>query len=46
MVSPCPRPQFDLLIAATGSAHGLTIATCDPAHFDGLEGVNIEDWSV
>jgi len=41
-----PRPQFDLLIAATASAHGMTIATCDPAHFRGLDGVDVEDWSV
>jgi len=41
-----PRPQFDLLIAATAAAHGLTIATCDPGHFVGIDGVKTEDWSA
>lgn len=41
-----PRPQFDLLIAATALAHGLTMATCDADHFTGIEGLEVEDWSV
>jgi tRNA(fMet)-specific endonuclease VapC len=41
-----PRPQFDLVIAATALAHGLTVATCDAGHFAGIEGLEVEDWSV
>lgn len=40
-----PRPQFDLLIAATALAHGLVVATCDPDHFTGIDGLEVEDWS-
>ena len=41
-----PRPQFDLLIAATATAHGITVATCDSEHFAGIDDVKIEDWST
>ena len=40
-----PRPAFDLVIAATALAHGLVVATCDPAHFADIEGLEVEDWS-
>jgi tRNA(fMet)-specific endonuclease VapC len=40
-----PRPPFDLLIAATAQAHGLTVATLNVAHFDGIEGLRVEDWN-
>jgi len=40
-----PLPDVDLLIAATGKVHALTIATLNPRHFAGLEGVTVEDWS-
>jgi predicted nucleic acid-binding protein len=40
-----PRPAFDLLIAATARANGLTVATCNHKHFVGLEGVAVEDWT-
>jgi len=40
-----PRPPFDLLIAATARAHDLTVATLNTAHFNGIEGVRIEDWN-
>ena len=41
-----PRPEFDLLIAATAWAHSLTVATLDTAHFTDIEGVVVEDWST
>lgn len=40
------RPQMDLLIAATASAHGLVVATLNAKDFSGIEGVAVEDWSV
>ena len=39
------RPAFDLLIAATALVHGLTLATCNMRHFEGIEGLPVEDWS-
>ena len=39
------RPAFDLLIAATALVHGLTLATCNTRHFEGIEGLPVEDWS-
>jgi predicted nucleic acid-binding protein len=41
-----PRPQFDLLIAATAVTHGITIATCNPGHFGGIDWLEVEDWSA
>jgi len=29
-----------------GVAHDMTIATCAPGHFAGIEGVTVEDWSA
>ncbi|MCY3021376.1 MAG: type II toxin-antitoxin system VapC family toxin [Planctomycetota bacterium] len=40
-----PVPDLDLLIAATAQVHGLVVATLNPRHFLGLEGVSVEDWS-
>jgi len=40
-----PRPVMDLLIAATARSSGLILATLDSRHFDGIEGVAVEDWS-
>jgi len=37
--------DFDLLIAATSKTHGLTLATLNSRHFEGLPGVSVEDWS-
>jgi tRNA(fMet)-specific endonuclease VapC len=37
--------DFDLLIAATAKGHGLTLATLNVRHFQGLPGVLVEDWS-
>jgi predicted nucleic acid-binding protein len=40
-----PRPVFDLLIASTSKSSGLVLATLNPRHFQGLEGLAVEDWS-
>jgi len=40
-----PRPVVDLLIAATAKSSGLVLATLDRRHFEGLEGLAVEDWS-
>jgi predicted nucleic acid-binding protein len=37
--------DFDFLIAATAKAHGLIVATLNVRHFDGLQGLAVEDWS-
>ena len=39
------RPAFDLLIAATALVHELTLATCNVRHFEGIEGLSVEDWA-
>ena len=39
------RPAFDLLIAATALVHKLTLATCNVRHFEGIDGLPVEDWS-
>jgi tRNA(fMet)-specific endonuclease VapC len=36
----------DLWLAATCVAHGLTLATTNPARFEGLEGLEVEDWGT
>ena len=41
-----PRADFDLLIAATALSHKLALATLNPRHFDGIPGLQVEDWSV
>jgi len=40
-----PRPVVDLLIAATARTSGLILATLNLRHFEGIEGVAVEDWS-
>ena len=37
--------DFDLLIAASASWQGLTLATLNARHFSLIEGLNWEDWS-
>jgi predicted nucleic acid-binding protein len=37
--------DFDFLIAATAKAHGLILATLNVRHFNGTEGLAVEDWS-
>jgi len=39
-----PRSDFDLLIAATALNHGLILATCNAKHFEGIDGLVVEDW--
>ena len=39
------RDMADLLIAAAAMAADLTLATLNVRHFDGLEGLRIEDWT-
>jgi tRNA(fMet)-specific endonuclease VapC len=41
-----PRADFDLLIAATALAHRLVLATLNARHFDGIPGLQVQDWSV
>ena len=38
------RPAFDLLVAATALVHELTLATCNVRHFEGIDGLSVEDW--
>ena len=37
--------DFDFLIAATAKAHNLILATLNFRHFNGIEGLAVEDWS-
>jgi predicted nucleic acid-binding protein len=39
-----PRSTEDLLIAATGLQHGLTLVTHNRAHFEDIGGLRVEDW--
>jgi predicted nucleic acid-binding protein len=39
-----PRPELDLLIAATAIAHDLILATLNPRDFEHIEGLVVEDW--
>jgi len=41
-----PVADFDLLIAATAVAHGLTLATHNVQHFRLIQGLVVEDWST
>jgi prevent-host-death family protein len=38
--------DFDFLIAATAKAHGLILATLNARHFQGIEGLAVENWLV
>jgi predicted nucleic acid-binding protein len=40
-----PRPVIDLLIAATARNHGLILATLNYRHFEGIDGLAMENWS-
>ncbi len=37
---------YDLLIAATALAHGLTMVTANVGEFRRIDGLRVEDWSV
>ena len=39
-------PHMDLLIAATGLAHGLTVVTHNQQHFTNIPGLFLDDWLV
>ena len=41
-----PRPVIDLLIAATAKNHGLILATLNYRHFEGVDGLALENWST
>ena len=41
-----PCPVVDLMIAATARNAGLVLATLNVRHFEGLEGLVVEDWST
>ena len=41
-----PRPAIDLFIAATARSSGLVLATLNARHFEGIEGLAVEDWSA
>ena len=41
-----PIDNFDLLIGATAIHHDLTLVTNNTKHFQRLEGIRLEDWSV
>jgi hypothetical protein len=36
--------DFDFLIAATAKVHGLILATLNARHFQGIEGLAVENW--
>ena len=36
---------LEFLVAATAKTHGLTVATLNVRHFEGLHGLAVEDWS-
>lgn len=39
-----PRADVDLWIAATALTHRLILATCNARHFEGVDGLVVEDW--
>ena len=41
-----PRPVIDVLIAATAKNHGLVLATLNIRHFEGIDGLAVENWST
>lgn len=40
------RPAIDLMIAVTAIVHGLELATCNAADFQGLPGLKVADWTI
>jgi tRNA(fMet)-specific endonuclease VapC len=41
-----PVADFDLMIAATAFANGLTLATLNIRHFENIPNLQVEDWST
>src|ERR1700682_3288659 len=41
-----PKPQMDLLIAATALVHGLTLVTHNTQDYAGIAGLTLDDWLV
>ncbi|MCU0320199.1 MAG: PIN domain-containing protein [Flavobacteriales bacterium] len=41
-----PLPDFDLLIGATAVHHGLTLVTNNTKHFQRIQGIQLEDWTI
>jgi len=39
-----PHNDADLIIAATGLVHGLTLVTGNTKHFEWIEGLKLDDW--
>ena len=37
--------DFDLIIASTAQAHGLTLVTGNISHMSRIDGLEIEDWT-
>ncbi len=42
--SGTPIGPYDVLIAGTGVRHGLTVVTSNPAEFERVAGLVVEDW--
>lgn len=40
------HPAFDLMIGATALVHNASLATCNPRDFEGIPGLEVEDWST
>jgi len=40
------RSEFDLLIAVTALHHNLKVVTANQKHFDGIVGLEVEDWTT
>jgi tRNA(fMet)-specific endonuclease VapC len=38
--------NFDLLIGATAVHHGLTLVTNNTKHFQRIQGIQLEDWTI
>ncbi|MEZ4756612.1 MAG: PIN domain-containing protein [Flavobacteriales bacterium] len=41
-----PVADFDLLIGATAVHHGLTLVTNNTKHFQRIQGIQLEDWTI
>jgi tRNA(fMet)-specific endonuclease VapC len=41
-----PIDNFDLLIGATAVHHGLTLVTNNTKHFQRIQGIQLQDWTI